>query len=98
MKWAAKLALALAAACIVLSLFLVPVVGTTTRPSDEHFAFLGPFPASESVSCAVFGMGSGSWETATSANPGAFYSSYHLGCPPRSVSYDVTTTTATTVT
>jgi hypothetical protein len=84
-----------AIALAFLALFaLVPLVHTTTRPPIDQLAFLGIQPATESISCAVFGVGAGYWETATPSDPQMRWS-YQIGCPPSSSTPGVHWTTPT---
>jgi hypothetical protein len=59
-----------------------PVVNTTTRPPIDQLAFLGPLTTSESMSCALLGVGGGYWPTAPTGGPPLTWT-YQFGCPPK---------------
>jgi hypothetical protein len=76
-------AVAAIALAVLTTFALLPLVHTTTRPPIDQLAFLGAQPATESLSCAVFGVGTGYWQTATPSDPHMGWS-YQIGCPPSS--------------
>ncbi|MDA4125963.1 MAG: hypothetical protein OK452_02010 [Thaumarchaeota archaeon] len=70
-------------AIVILAAFLfvflfVPVIPITTHGSDQ-LAFLR-LPATESLSCVVFGIGAGNWPSPP--YEGLLMHHYQLGCPP----------------
>ena len=75
-------AIILAVVVVIAFVFFVPVINTKTSPPIDQLAFLGPLPATESLSCAILGVGSGYWQTATTTNPTLQWS-YLIGCPPK---------------
>jgi hypothetical protein len=78
-----------AIALVIVLFVFAPVVYVYTTPSGQ-FASLGPVPGYESLSCKVFGIGTGYWQTNVSSIEGAGYLewsyvwSYHWSCPPLS--------------
>jgi len=74
---AVVVAVAVVTAFLLFFIF-VPVVPMTTHGSDQ-LAFLR-LPATESLSCVVFGYGTADWPTPPYT--GMISQHYQIGCPP----------------
>ena len=76
----------------------IPFVSISTHPANiPQLAFL-QIPASESLSCAVFGIGAANWPVPS--NPtwqGTFTYRYQIGCPPVATSISPSPGVATTI-
>jgi len=93
---------AIGIAVVALAIFLVffilvPVVEVDTHPTTpDEVAFLR-IPTHESLSCAVFGVGTANWpipsNPATWEGPYTYH--YQMGCPPLATNeYSVTVSTS----
>jgi hypothetical protein len=98
-----KKAIAISVAVPIVVIFvafftLVPVVTVSTHPSTlpQQLAFI-QIPTSESLSCAVFGVGAANWPTSANSTTYQSYTyHYQMGCPPLAASSYTYTESQTT--